>query len=154
MNTWVPARTLADPKAILLGLVVGLAVGSAGTYLAVSRLSAAGGQADGNWRHAAAWAKDPRFSVRQKTALAWHESHSDDPVIELLEFEDSRIAPQDDRYSVVTMRIREKVSGSPKERILTYMLYPDGRCETYDHRIRSATGSPVKDGVVIQGRQP
>lgn len=154
MNTWVPARTLADPKAILLGLVVGLVSGSGLTYLAVGRTTAAGSSAGPQWKHAAEWAKDPRLSKWQKEVMNWYETHSDHPEIELLEFLPSRIYGARIE-GVVVFRAREKNPAGGVSVNTRVIAIDHGKLYEYGDGYRDhymSNGTPANDGVVIAGR--
>jgi hypothetical protein len=148
MNTWVPARTLADPKVLLLGAALGLLAGSVVTWAALSgNLSS---QSRG-WKHAKDWAKDSRLNERQRIALKWLDGSLGDPAIELLEVLPSRKGPDSDTYALVGIRFRSKsaLGGSA----IGYRLicaYDDGVAKDVSPML-SGWGTAADDGVVISG---
>lgn len=148
MNVWIPARTLADPKAILLGVTCGIALGAALIYAAFGP----GLGVFTGWKHASSWARDHRLSKWQRIALEWYETHSDDPVIQLLECMPTRVDTNDSSFGVAILRMRvKKPGGATSEEIEVIEVQDDGKGQRM-HPYYQAAYSDGGDGVVISGR--
>lgn len=148
MNVWTPARTLADPKAILLGLVAGVALGAALIYTAVGP----GLGVFTGWKHASSWAWDYRLSRWQRAALKWYETHSDDPVIQLLECKPTRVDPTDGSHGIAILRMRVRAAGgATAEKTEVIRMRASGEGERL-HPWYVVNYPIADDAVVISGR--
>lgn len=147
-NTWVPARTLASPKAIILGVTVGVALGAALIYAAVGP----GFNLDPNWKRAASWARDSRLSRWQKLALETYDVYGDDPVINLIGFDSSRINTDMKDTAIVPMRIRTKAANGGTESKLVVIRVGKGVTWMKVDPRATAFFDDAGDAVVISGR--